>query len=428
MEFSHYRPRVSRETRLLLTTGVLAVAALWVLARIRFPELPAAPSPVPSVLSQLASGPQYDDLASQIAQAQTRLDPFLLALDMPPAARGPLQPPRRIVALRLRDDLAVTLLPAWPNVLAPDGISVQATDRASGLTVVRVAGQPPPAPPVPWTLRRARQPRYLIATDVSPLGVSLRPAFVGSLDPAESPQWAEPLWAVPAQSGLVRGSFLFTDAAELVGLAIEHGSGLAIVPGGTLLADVERLLERPSGPAGAIGVEVQPLTPALSAVTGASVGVVVTWIDMEGAANGMLRAGDVIEAVDGRALVTRDEWDARMARLSAGDRLTLGVRSRGEVREVVLVASAPAAQPAARPLGLTLRGRPGIGSEVVRVERVSAADLAGLTAGDLITLIGEIAAPTPAQIARSFSSMPQGQRVIIAVTRADTHHVLTLDR
>ncbi len=35
-----YRPRVSRETRLLLTAGVLAIAALWFLARLRFQESP----------------------------------------------------------------------------------------------------------------------------------------------------------------------------------------------------------------------------------------------------------------------------------------------------------------------------------------------------------------------------------------------------
>ena len=80
---SPYRPRVSRETRLLLTAGVMAVAALWLLARIRFPERPVTPNPVPSVLSQLASGPKYDDLAGEIAQLHARLQPSLLALDVP---------------------------------------------------------------------------------------------------------------------------------------------------------------------------------------------------------------------------------------------------------------------------------------------------------------------------------------------------------
>ena len=56
---SPYRPRVSRETRSLLTAGVMAVAALWLLARMRFPEHPVTPNPVPSVLSQLVGRVTY---------------------------------------------------------------------------------------------------------------------------------------------------------------------------------------------------------------------------------------------------------------------------------------------------------------------------------------------------------------------------------
>ena len=71
-----YRPRVSRETRLLLTTALVAVAALWVLARIRFPDLPATPNPVPPLLSQLATTPTFDGLAFEVSQLQVRLEPF----------------------------------------------------------------------------------------------------------------------------------------------------------------------------------------------------------------------------------------------------------------------------------------------------------------------------------------------------------------
>src|SRR5687767_5260706 len=107
---SPYRPRVSRETRLLLAAGVMAVAALWLLARIRFPERPVTPNPVPSVLSQLASGPKYDDLAGEIAQLHASLQPSLLALDVPSGV-GSVQASPRTAAVRLRDDLAVTLVP-----------------------------------------------------------------------------------------------------------------------------------------------------------------------------------------------------------------------------------------------------------------------------------------------------------------------------
>src|SRR3989338_8688688 len=95
---SPYRPRVSRETRLLLTAGVVAVAALWLLARIRFEERPVTPNPVPSVLSQLASRPKYDDLAAEIAELQARLESSLLALDVPSTALGAVQTSHRIAA------------------------------------------------------------------------------------------------------------------------------------------------------------------------------------------------------------------------------------------------------------------------------------------------------------------------------------------
>ena len=424
---SSYRPRVSRETRLLLIAGVMAVAALWLLARIRFPERSVTPNPVPSVLSQLASGPKYDDLAGEIAQLHVRLQPSLLVLDVPSAV-GSLQTSLRTAAIRLRDDLGVTLVPTGSSREQWNGAPIVARDAASGLAVVRVPVPVSTPPPVPWTPRQPQQPRYLVASDVSPEGVSLRPVFVGSLDPIESPLWSEPLWAVAVRTDLAAGSFLFTNSAELAGLVINYRGGLAIVPGGTVLAEAERLLAAPPGPPGTIGIEVQDLTPSVASVTAASVGVVVAWVDPDGASRAQLMVGDVIEAVDSREPATRQQWDVRVARLSVGETLSLRVRRRGEIREVALVANAPAAPPASRSLGLTLRARTNIGAEVVRVERESAADRAGLTIGDVITLAAEVSAPTPAQVMRSYTSMAQGERMIVAVTRGDAHFVTTFER
>jgi hypothetical protein len=255
------RPRVSRETRLLLTAGVMAVAALWLLARIRFPERPVTPNPVPSVLSQIASVPKYDDLAEEIAQLHARLQPSLLAVDIPSAVSS-LHTSTRTAAIRLRDDLAVTLLPPGSSRQRWNDAPIVA--RGSGLAVVRVPIPVSPSPPVPWTPRQPQQPRYLVASDVSRESLSLRPAFVGSLDPISSPLWSEPLWAVPLRTDLAAGSFLFTNSAELAGLVITYRGGLAIVPGGTVLAEAERLLTMPPGPPGAIGIEVQDLTLPLA--------------------------------------------------------------------------------------------------------------------------------------------------------------------
>jgi hypothetical protein len=428
METSPYRPRVSRETRLLLTAGALAIATLWLLARVRFPERPVTPNPVPSVLGQIARGPNYDDLAGEIAQLQIRLQPSLVALELPSPARASSQNAHRTAALRLRDDLAVMLVPPGSNAEQLNDKTILARDAASGLAIARVLAASPVSPPIPWTPRQPQQTRYLVASDVARAGVSLRPAFVGSLDPIASPLWSEPIWAVPAQTDLVPGAFLFTTSAELAGLVMPHSGGLAIVPGATVLAEADRLLAMAPGVPGSLGIEVQELTPPLASVTGAAGGVVVTWIEADSAVRGQLAAGDVIEAVDGVALSSRQAWDVRSARVKVGETLTLRVRRRGELREVRLTATAAAPQPSRRSLGLTLRARTRIGVEVVRVESGSAAERAGLTAGDVITLVGELSAPAPAQVLRTFASMDQGQRVLVAVTRGDAHFVTTLER
>jgi hypothetical protein len=422
-----YRPRVSRETRLLLTAGLMAIAALWLLARIRFPERPVTPNPVPSVLSQLARVPKYDDLAGELVQLQARLQPSLIALGAPTAVDS-LQRSLRTAALGLRDNLAVTLVPPGASRERGNDAPIVARDAASGLAVVRVPMPVSTSPPVPWAPRQPRQPRYLVASDVSPEGVSLRPAFVGSLDPIDSPLWSAPLWAVPERTDLAAGSFLFTNDAELAGLVIPYRRGLAIVPGGTVLAEAERLLAAPPGPAGAIGVEVQELTPPVAAVTGASVGVIVAWTGPDSASSEPLMVGDVIEAVDGRALASRQQWDVRMARLAVGETLSLRVRRRGAIRDVSVLAHARAAPPASRSLGLTLRARTKIGAEVIRIEPGSAADRAGLSIGDVITLVANVAAPTPAQVRHVYTSIGEGERVIVAITRGEAHVVTTFER
>jgi hypothetical protein len=418
---SLYRPRVSRETRLLITAALLAVAALWLLARIRFRDQPVAPSPIPAVLSQLSGGPKLDDLATEIAQLHTRLQPSLIAVDGPNPT--PFAPPERLAALRYRDDLAVTLLQGQSS---GDATGVLARDPASGVAVVRSPGRPPAAPLATWAPRRPERPRYLVASDVSQTGVSLRPAFVASLEAFGSPLLPGGLWRVPGGSDIVPGSFLFTADAELVGLVIPYGAGRAIVPGPALLAEADRLLGLPKAAGGVLGIEVQPLTAPIAAVTGATAGVVITRVARDGPAFGQLTVGDVIEGADGRSLTGRDEWDVRMARLLAGQSVTLRVRSAGQARDIVLAAAPAPVPPAGSGLGLTLRARPRLGAEVIHVDPGSAAEQGGLTAADVITSVGNVDAPTPAQVARSFASLKEGQHVLVGFTRADAHLLTVL--
>ena len=220
-----YRPRVSRETRLLLTTALVAVAALWVLARIRFPDLPATPNPVAPLLSQLAITPTFDGLASEVAQLQARIEPSLVTLDASAlrggrrgqlaagAADGPAhsrRPGDRLVAGR-----------HLPVPAATD--RVLGIDAASGLIVIRIAAGPAAPASVAWTPRRPERPRFLMVTETPAERFALRPVFVTSLEPVESVVWSDLIWMVPGPSALVPGSFVFTNAGEFAGMVVEHG-------------------------------------------------------------------------------------------------------------------------------------------------------------------------------------------------------------
>lgn len=418
-----YRPKVSRETRLLLTAAAVAIAVLWLLARIRFQELPATRNPIPAVFSQLASPPRFDDLAGQLAQIQARLQPSLVVLDSDDATR-------RSVAIKLRDDLVVAHAPAGTLPTPWTGTTMLAADAASGLVVASSMTAAATPLPLPWSPPvRLQQPRYFFATRLAAAGVSLHPVFVGSITPADTPLWAGQVWTVPPGTGLVPGSWLFTTDAELVGLVIAGGPEGLIVPSGLLLAEAERMLSTPPGSGGVVGIQAQALTPALAAITGAPSGVVVTAVDGEGPADALVRVGDLIEAADGQDLLTLQHWHVRVARLAPGDTLALRVRRNGAVQDVAVVAAAPPpAAPASSQLGLALRSLARIGAQITRLDPGSAADRAALAEGDVITLIGAVAAPTAAQVLRAFNAIDEGQQVMIAVTRGQSRFVTVLGR
>lgn len=430
-----HRPRVSRETRRLLATALLAVATLWLLARVRFPERPATPNPVPPLLTQLAVGPNFADLASEIGRLQGRLQPVLLVLDRTSAGTQAATPviAGPITTLRIRNDAAVMVVPAGARDQGVSGLDLIAVDRASGLAVVRVSSDAPVVPPIPFAPERLEQPRYLIATTVTGNLASLRPVFVPSLHAVPDPAWSGPVWAVPEGTDLTAGSFVFTNDGELAGLAIEDNGRLAIVPGATLLADANRLVDAPRRADGYVGVEVQSLTPVLAAATGATTGVVVAWVDPRGPAAADLLVGEIIEAAQGQTVETKRHWDVYAARLRSGEAVAIRVRSREGVRELNLIAEPsgqrlPPDERRVRALGLTLRRIARTGSEVLRVDPQSAAEAAGLQTGDVITLIGNLNAPTPAQVRRTFASMSQEQPLLLVMTRGSTHRVLTLEK
>ena len=199
---------ISRETRLLLITIVVSIAALWVLARIRFQEQPVTSDPVPAVLAQLRPAAGYADLARAIAEIRPGIVAAVLA-------------DHGVAALRIREDAGVALIPQADTSLA--------SDRATGLTIVQIPAAPLPSL-MPWAPRLVDYPRYLVAAELAGEHVSLRPVFVGALVPTESALWSGETWVLPPAVSIVPGTFVFTTDGAFAGLAVEYNGRIAIVP------------------------------------------------------------------------------------------------------------------------------------------------------------------------------------------------------
>jgi hypothetical protein len=410
---------VSRETRRLLAAAALSLLALWVLARIRFPDRPTTSNPVPPLL-QVAGTATFTDLASTIQQARQRLGNMLLVQ-------------QQEVALRLSSSTALRLRPAGAGFPPPDGTVVLAADPASGATIVRVAESRAPATPVPWVPpARIDEPRYLLVTTVTDTTVSLRPVLIDSLAETPGPAWSGPLWSLPASAAIPAGSFLFTEQGELAGAVVQRRNDVVMVPALTLLADAARLAAHPLAGGGHVGVEVQSLTPALAAATGSTTGVAVSWVAVGSPAAAEIALGDVIDTIDGQPLVSVEQWDVAVARLAPGGTLTLGVRHDGTRRTVTataVAAEAPAPPAAAAAsLGLTMQRLPGIGTRIIRIAPGSAGARAGLQIGDVITLAADALAPTPAVIRARAADTASPGPLLLGVTRGDSHRLITLDR
>src|SRR5215831_6813805 len=100
------RPRVSRETRLLLLTVFLSLATLWVLGRIRFPDRPRTANPVAPLLTQLARGTAFEDIERAVHELEPEVMSALQVISMERAgsAGGKGGAGQSIPSLRFRDD------------------------------------------------------------------------------------------------------------------------------------------------------------------------------------------------------------------------------------------------------------------------------------------------------------------------------------
>jgi hypothetical protein len=391
-----------------------------VLARVRFPERSASPALVPPLLTQLRTPTPFEDLATAVSTLEAEVTPSLQLLTIEPSTAGVA---RVVPALRIGPYAAVALVGASaPN---PAEGEIIARDRATGLAVVRTQPARTPERRV-WTPQRVESPRYLLVTEASPTGASLRPVFVGALRSTDSVAWNTSVWIVPQHLDLARGAFAFTTAGALAGLIVDEPDSQALVPAEAVMAAAERLLTTEPVQPGTLGIQVQDLTKPIAAAAGIAAGVVVAHVAAGGPAAGHIVATDVIDAMNEEPIANAHQWHARTARLAAGERVTLRVRRGDAADRVTLTAADAMAVPAQPRLGLTMRSMPGVGAEVTLVEPGSVAALAELRAGDIVTRAGTQSSPAPAQVARAYDALPPGGALLAAVTRGGEHLVVAL--
>ena len=426
----HYRPRVGRETRLLITTALLAVLALWMLARLRFPTSQVESNSVTEMLSSRGANIGFDGLATQLARTRGLVGGSLLTVELEGTGETAST---TLAAYRLGGDVAVVHVPEGRRLRLATGSALLAHDTASGLAVVRLPADPAPSAPTPRVARLPEVPEYVVASTVYADGVALRPVFVAAATRVEAPLWSSVAFVVPPNSGLTPGDFLFTRDGEFSGLAVGVRGSLALVSADTVLDEANRLIANPVPTPPDYGIEVHGLSPALERALGTAAGVVVAWVNPAGPSRGVLMPRNVIEGVDGQSLPGIEHWRRHVAGRRADTPITLTLRRSGATSQVVVtpVASKPAddeeAPAVRRALGVAMKAVRGRGSEVTSVEPASVASQAGLMVGDIITALGDVTAPMPSQIARAAASLRDGHRVVVTVQRGDLHHLLVFE-
>ncbi len=229
------------------------------------------------------------------------------------------------------------------------------------------------------------------------------------------------------------GGPLFNAAGEVVGMntAIFSPSGGNIgigfaVPSKMVQHVVAQLREHGAVQRGWLGVSLQPIDQDLATAmrVADTKGALVNAVEPDSpAAKAGLRPGDVITAIDGRAVNNPRDLAAGVADVAPGRTATLAVLRDGAAMERRVeignnpanVAAATKPGQAAQPsLGIGLAPRREGGVEIVRVELGSVAAERGLRPGDVVLKAGERDAANPQDVVEAVKTAREAGRPSIA--------------
>ena len=411
-----------RETRLLLTTVAVSAGMLLILARFRFPDRAEPPAPAPAApLERLAARATYDDLAVVLRGLRRQLS----------SAAQPVQlAGARLAAIRIAADRAIAYSGPLQNVtsVAGEGDAL-AVDAYRGVAVFRA--EPAAAElAVSPVAERLPSPGYAVALEMTIEGPAIRPVYYGRVDPAADARWHGSLLRFSAlQQPLAAGTALFRIDGGFIGIGAPHAGDFIVVPAPMLSDAAARLESGGSIQPSTIGVEVDDMDARLRDALGAAAGVVVTHVREDGPSATALQTGDAIVRIGGRDVRSVREYADVVGALPPGARVNVDVRRRGKdvTAAVVPAAVAPATATTAAPdgLGLDMRAVRGEGAQILLVEPRSAAAVAGLQPGDIVTQLDGADAPSPAAIVAAFRRAKPGSTLIAGVRRG-TRHLVTV--
>jgi serine protease Do len=210
------------------------------------------------------------------------------------------------------------------------------------------------------------------------------------------------------------------------------GIGFAI-PATTVKPVIQQLREKGVVTRGALGVEIQPVTPDIANALGLKriEGALVAEAQPGGpAAKAGIVPGDVIVAVDGQTISDGSDLAARIGSMAPGTTVKIGILRNGNehtvsvtLGELPVTPFKPAAAPQQQePAGLGLALTPaatikGAGSQGVAITEVDPNGLAaekGLVAGDIILDVSNNPVSTPADVHNAVSrAQESGRRDIL---------------
>ena len=239
------------------------------------------------------------------------------------------------------------------------------------------------------------------------------------------------------------GGPTFNVKGEVIGVntAIYSPSGGSVgvafdIPAETVNLIVQQLKDKGHVTRGWIGVQTQPVTPAIADAVGLKKpeGALVALVEPNGpAAKSGIEAGDVIAFVNEQAIKDPRDLARRIGAIAPGISVKIGVSRNGQ-EKTVTVALGELPRTAARAkaeekkapgepsiLGLTLAAASavaGAGDEgvvVVEIDPNSRAAESGLQTGDIILEVGRHAVKTPADV-----------RKIVDEARAQSKHAILI--